>query len=74
MSSDATTDALLKVWAEHRAVGRAKGIDSRDNWQTAPEWAHAEADWWVRTDLALRGLVGMRLADTAIEDYERTNR
>lgn len=47
-----TTEMMITEWAKHRAEGKRKGIDSRHEWQTAPEWAHREADEWVRRDEA----------------------
>lgn len=60
-------DMMIDLWVKHRIEGRRKGIDSRDDWQSAPEWAHLEADQWVREDAAWRLLVGIHLADAAIE-------
>ena len=61
---------MLAEWVKHRAEGRRKGIDVRHDWQTAPEWAHDEAQKWQRQDEAWRLLIGMRLADDAIRAIE----
>lgn len=65
-----TTDRLLAMWADHRAEGRRKGFDQRDSWQSAPEWAHMEADEWVRKDLAFQNIIGTRLAYQALLDFQ----
>ena len=62
------TEMMIAEWAKHRAEGKRKGIDSRHEWQTAPEWAHREADEWLRGDEAWWLLVGTRLADEAIRE------
>lgn len=68
--SDDFEDRLLAEWAKHRAEGSRRGIDQRHDWQTAPSWAHDEAEAWQRQDSAWRLLIGVRLADRAIEQYE----
>ena len=68
--SDSFEDRLLVEWAKHRAEGARRSIDERHDWQSAPEWAHSEAEEWVRQDSAWRLLIGVRLANRAIERYE----
>lgn len=68
--SDSFEDRLLAQWAEHRAEGARRGIDQRHDWKIPPEWAQAEAEEWVRQDSAWRLLIGVRLANRAIEQYE----
>lgn len=68
--NDNFEDRLLAEWAKHRAEGARRGIDERHDWQDAPEWAHAEADEWTRRDSAWRLLIGVRLANRAIDQYE----
>lgn len=33
--------------------------DCRHEWETAPDWAHKEADEWVAKDAAFRLLIGI---------------
>ena len=68
--SDDFEDRLLAEWAKHRAEGARCGIDHRHDWQNAPQWAHDEAEAWQRQDSAWRLLIGVRLANRAIERYE----
>ncbi len=72
MNIDSTTNSLISMWAKHCAEGKAKGIDDRHEWQTAPEWAYLEADEWVRRDQALRMLIGTQLADQALREFQNS--
>lgn len=68
--SDSTTNSLIALWAEHRADGKARGFDQRDQWGAAPESAYMEADQWVRQDLSFQTIIGARLAYQALWDFQ----
>lgn len=70
MNAADTTQALVRLWAEHRSEGIRRGITWRHDWETAPDWAHKEADEWVAKDAAFRLLIGTRLADAALTEFE----
>ena len=65
-------ERLIAEWAKHRAEGRRRGFDDRGEWTDAPEWVHDEVCEWVRRDSAWRLLIGVRLANRAVEKYEST--
>ena len=67
------TDRMLAVWAEHRAEGRAKGLDQAYAWQSPPEYMCTLADAWTRRDEAWRLIIGARLASEAIAEHERNH-
>lgn len=65
------TETMLEAWAKHRAEGKRKGIDKRDEWYSAPDYAYEEAKEWVQQDSAFRLIIGMSLANEAIYEYEK---
>lgn len=69
--AESLIDLMLTEWVKHRAEGRRKGISSRHEWETAPEWAHDEALSWQRQEDAWRLLIGARLAEDAVRAREK---
>lgn len=58
---------LVDMWAKEYAQGVARGYDKADEWQSPPDYAIAKANEWERSMAAWRLIVGVNLANEALD-------